>query len=36
MTDEERAKVKLAIAQAKSAEEVRKLEQQLQEGWIPK
>jgi U2 small nuclear ribonucleoprotein A' len=35
MTDEDRAKVKLAIINAKSAEEVRRLEQQLLEGWIP-
>jgi len=35
MTEEERTKVKLAIANAHSAEEIRKLEQQLQEGWIP-
>jgi len=36
MTPEEKLKVKLAITNANSAEEVRKLEQQLQEGWMPR
>jgi U2 small nuclear ribonucleoprotein A' len=36
MTGEEKAKVRAAIANASTAEEVRRLEQQLREGWIPK
>jgi len=35
MTPDEKTKVKLAIKSATNAEEIRKLEQQLQEGWIP-
>jgi U2 small nuclear ribonucleoprotein A' len=35
MTAEERQKVKAAIANAKTAEEIKKLERSLKEGWIP-
>lgn len=35
MKDEEKTRVKAAIASAKSMEEVRRLEQQLRDGWIP-
>ena len=35
MTAEERQKVKTAIANAKTAEEIKKLERSLKEGWIP-
>ena len=35
MTDEEKARVRAAIAAAKSAEEIQKLERSLREGWVP-
>jgi len=35
MTSEEKTKVRAAIANASTAEEVRRLEQQLREGWVP-
>jgi len=35
MTAEEKQKVKMAIANAKSAEEIKQLERNLKEGWIP-
>jgi len=35
MTAEERERVKAAILQATSAEEVRRLEKTLREGWVP-
>ncbi|KAH8120656.1 L domain-like protein [Phellopilus nigrolimitatus] len=35
MTDEEKARVRAAIAAAGSAEEVQKLERSLREGWVP-
>jgi U2 small nuclear ribonucleoprotein A' len=35
MTAEEKARIKAAIAKATSAEEIKKLEQSLREGWIP-
>ncbi|KAF9514810.1 hypothetical protein BS47DRAFT_1484810 [Hydnum rufescens UP504] len=35
MTVEEKKRIRDAIAKATSAEEVRKLEQELREGWIP-
>ncbi|THH12164.1 hypothetical protein EW145_g158 [Phellinidium pouzarii] len=35
MTEEEKARVRAAIAAANSAEEVQKLERSLREGWMP-
>jgi len=35
MTGEEKNRIRQALAKATSAEEVRKLEQELREGWIP-
>ena len=35
MTAEEKERVRLAIANAKSAEEIRKLERSLKDGWVP-
>jgi U2 small nuclear ribonucleoprotein A' len=35
MTSEEKQKIKMAIANAKTAEEIKKLERSLKEGWIP-
>lgn len=35
MTAEEKARVKTAIEKATSAEEVRRLEKTLKEGWVP-
>lgn len=35
MTEEEKARVRAAIAAATSAEEVQKLERSLREGWVP-
>jgi len=35
MTAEEKQKIKTAIANAKTAEEIKKLERSLKEGWIP-
>ena len=35
MTEEEKAKVRAAIAAAGSMEEVQKLERSLREGWVP-
>lgn len=35
MSDEERARVKLAIANASTAEEVARLERTLKEGFMP-
>lgn len=35
MTEEEKARVRAAIAAAKSAEEIQKLERSLREGWVP-
>jgi U2 small nuclear ribonucleoprotein A' len=35
MTAEEKERVKAAIVNASSAEEVRKLERSLKEGWVP-
>jgi len=35
MTTEEKERVRLAIANAKSAEEIRKLERSLKDGWVP-
>lgn len=35
MTAEEKERVKAAIANATSADEVRKLERSLKEGWMP-
>ncbi|TDL28776.1 L domain-like protein [Rickenella mellea] len=35
MTDEEKSRVRAAIAAATSTEEVRKLERSLKEGWVP-
>lgn len=35
MTEEEKARVRTAIAAATSAEEVQKLERSLREGWVP-
>lgn len=35
MTEEDKVKVRAAIADAKNAEEVRKLERSLREGWLP-
>lgn len=35
MTAEERERVKAAILKATSAEEIRRLEKTLKEGWVP-
>ena len=35
MTEEEKARVRAAIAAASTADEVRKLERSLREGWVP-
>lgn len=35
MTQEEREKIKRAVMQAESVDEVRRLERMLREGWIP-
>jgi U2 small nuclear ribonucleoprotein A' len=35
MTAEEKNRIREALAKATSAEEVRRLEQELREGWIP-
>lgn len=35
MTEEEKAKVRAAIAAAGSTEEIQKLERSLREGWVP-
>ncbi|KAI5119913.1 hypothetical protein M0805_000878 [Coniferiporia weirii] len=35
MTDEEKARVRAAIAAASSDEEIKKLERSLREGWVP-
>lgn len=35
MTEEEKKRVRIAIQNATSAEEIRKLERSLKEGWMP-
>ena len=35
MTDEEKSRVRAAIAAAKTTEEIQRLERSLREGWVP-